>query len=41
MSVTEAVKRPTCQWAAWTREEEESFFSALRQVGKAISISIS
>ncbi|KAK4761308.1 hypothetical protein SAY87_006201 [Trapa incisa] len=27
-------KRPTRQWAAWTREEEESFFSALRQVGK-------
>lgn len=36
MSVTEAVKRPTRQWAAWTREEEESFFTALRQVGKAI-----
>ncbi|KAK4776356.1 hypothetical protein SAY86_005044 [Trapa natans] len=28
------VKRPTRQWAAWTREEEESFFTALRQVGK-------
>ncbi|KAK9733353.1 hypothetical protein RND81_04G062300 [Saponaria officinalis] len=28
------VKRATRQWAAWTREEEESFFSALRQVGK-------
>ncbi|KAH9610896.1 hypothetical protein KSS87_015039 [Heliosperma pusillum] len=28
-------KRPTRQWAAWTREEEESFFTALRQVGKA------
>ncbi|XP_023540575.1 TSL-kinase interacting protein 1 isoform X1 [Cucurbita pepo subsp. pepo] len=27
-------KRPTRQWAAWTREEEESFFTALRQVGK-------
>ncbi|KAG7017369.1 TSL-kinase interacting protein 1 [Cucurbita argyrosperma subsp. argyrosperma] len=24
-------KRPTRQWAAWTREEEESFFTALRQ----------
>ncbi|XP_021774529.1 TSL-kinase interacting protein 1-like isoform X4 [Chenopodium quinoa] len=29
-----AAKRPTRQWAAWTREEEESFFTALRQVGK-------
>ncbi|EEF42919.1 DNA binding protein, putative [Ricinus communis] len=29
-----AVKKPTRQWAAWTREEEESFFTALRQVGK-------
>lgn len=28
------VKRPTRQWAAWTRQEEESFFTALRQVGK-------
>ncbi|XP_015574876.1 TSL-kinase interacting protein 1 isoform X2 [Ricinus communis] len=28
------VKKPTRQWAAWTREEEESFFTALRQVGK-------
>ncbi|GAB2272317.1 TSL-kinase interacting protein [Dionaea muscipula] len=27
-------KRPTRQWAAWTRIEEESFFTALRQVGK-------
>nr|XP_009802690.1 PREDICTED: TSL-kinase interacting protein 1 isoform X2 [Nicotiana sylvestris] len=27
-------KRQTRQWAAWTRQEEESFFSALRQVGK-------
>lgn len=27
-------KRPTRQWAAWTRQEEESFFAALRQVGK-------
>ncbi|KDP29153.1 hypothetical protein JCGZ_16542 [Jatropha curcas] len=27
-------KKPTRQWAAWTREEEESFFTALRQVGK-------
>jgi hypothetical protein len=30
-----AEKRPTRQWAAWTRQEEESFFTALRQVGKA------
>ncbi|KAF3781482.1 TSL-kinase interacting protein 1 [Nymphaea thermarum] len=29
-----AVKKPTRQWAAWTRQEEESFFNALRQVGK-------
>ncbi|XP_062210526.1 TSL-kinase interacting protein 1 isoform X2 [Phragmites australis] len=28
------VKKPTRQWAAWTREEEENFFNALRQVGK-------
>ncbi|GKV48424.1 hypothetical protein SLEP1_g55240 [Rubroshorea leprosula] len=27
-------KKPTRQWAAWTRQEEESFFMALRQVGK-------
>ncbi|RVW30134.1 TSL-kinase interacting protein 1 [Vitis vinifera] len=25
------VKRQTRQWAAWTRQEEESFFTALRQ----------
>lgn len=31
---TPPVKRPTRQWAAWTHQEEESFFSALRQVGK-------
>lgn len=29
------VKKQTRQWAAWTRQEEESFFAALRQVGKA------
>ncbi|KAI7725884.1 hypothetical protein M8C21_007900 [Ambrosia artemisiifolia] len=28
------VKKQTRQWAAWTRQEEESFFNALRQVGK-------
>lgn len=28
------VKKQTRQWAAWTRQEEESFFVALRQVGK-------
>ncbi|EPS71953.1 hypothetical protein M569_02804, partial [Genlisea aurea] len=28
------VKKQTRRWAAWTRQEEESFFSALRQVGK-------
>ncbi|KAE9607720.1 hypothetical protein Lal_00014151 [Lupinus albus] len=27
-------KKPTRQWAAWTRQEEESFFTALRHVGK-------
>lgn len=32
-----AVKKPTRQWAAWTHQEEESFFAALRQVGKACS----
>ncbi|XP_026439954.1 TSL-kinase interacting protein 1-like isoform X1 [Papaver somniferum] len=31
---SKAVKRPTRQWAAWTHEEERSFFNALRQVGK-------
>ena len=33
--ISDAVKRQTRQWAAWTRQEEESFFTALRQVGKA------
>nr|XP_043610445.1 TSL-kinase interacting protein 1 [Erigeron canadensis]XP_043610446.1 TSL-kinase interacting protein 1 [Erigeron canadensis] len=28
------VKKRSRQWAAWTRQEEESFFTALRQVGK-------
>ncbi|KAG9134579.1 hypothetical protein Leryth_000907 [Lithospermum erythrorhizon] len=28
------VKKQPRQWAAWTRQEEESFFNALRQVGK-------
>ncbi|XP_058078191.1 TSL-kinase interacting protein 1 isoform X2 [Magnolia sinica] len=28
------VKRQTRQWAAWTRQEEENFFNALRLVGK-------
>lgn len=28
------MKKTTRQWAAWTHQEEESFFSALRQVGK-------
>lgn len=27
-------RKQTRQWAAWTRQEEESFFTALRQVGK-------
>ncbi|XP_050228127.1 TSL-kinase interacting protein 1 isoform X2 [Mercurialis annua] len=34
MEPQQPVKKPTRQWAAWTREEEESFFTALRQVGK-------
>ncbi|CAK8562072.1 unnamed protein product [Lathyrus sativus] len=34
MSQQPAPKKPTRQWAAWTRQEEESFFTALRQVGK-------
>ncbi|KAL8263293.1 hypothetical protein R6Q59_024642 [Mikania micrantha] len=36
VSVTsnQPVKKQTRQWAAWTRQEEESFFTALRQVGK-------
>ncbi|CAN1805301.1 TSL-kinase interacting protein 1 [Linum perenne] len=29
------VKKKTRQWAAWTRQEEESFFTALRHFGKA------
>ncbi|GMP80898.1 hypothetical protein CsSME_00035826 [Camellia sinensis var. sinensis] len=33
--VSSAEKKQTLQWAAWTRQEEESFFTALRQVGKA------
>lgn len=31
---TPPAKKQTRQWAAWTRQEEESFFTALRQVGK-------
>ena len=34
-NMLDPVKKPTRQWAAWTRQEEESFFTALRQVGKA------
>nr|GMC79643.1 TSL-kinase interacting protein 1-like isoform X1 [Ipomoea batatas] len=33
-ALQQPVKRQTRKWAAWTREEEESFFSALRHVGK-------
>ncbi|XP_052173890.1 TSL-kinase interacting protein 1-like [Diospyros lotus] len=32
--VQKRAKKQTRQWAAWTRQEEESFFTALRQVGK-------
>nr|XP_043632338.1 TSL-kinase interacting protein 1-like [Erigeron canadensis] len=31
---TSPAKKQTRQWAAWTRQEEERFFNALRQVGK-------
>ncbi|KAG7638769.1 SANT/Myb domain [Arabidopsis thaliana x Arabidopsis arenosa] len=35
ISITQfPAKKPTRQWAAWTHQEEESFFTALRQVGK-------
>nr|XP_033514015.1 TSL-kinase interacting protein 1 isoform X2 [Nicotiana tomentosiformis] len=34
VTLQKPAKRQTRQWAAWTRQEEESFFSALRQVGK-------
>jgi hypothetical protein len=33
MSILVGKKTPR-KWAAWTRQEEESFFNALRQVGK-------
>jgi hypothetical protein len=33
MSILVEKKTPR-KWAAWTRQEEESFFNALRQVGK-------
>ncbi|KAL0844409.1 hypothetical protein Bca101_017655 [Brassica carinata] len=33
-SISVAAKKPTRQWAAWTHQEEECFFTALRQVGK-------
>lgn len=34
LPVHNVAKKQTRQWAAWTRQEEESFFTALRQVGK-------
>lgn len=34
VAVQQPVKKPTRQWAAWTHQEEQSFFAALRQVGK-------
>ncbi|XP_058207966.1 TSL-kinase interacting protein 1 isoform X4 [Rhododendron vialii] len=34
LPVPNVAKKQTRQWAAWTRQEEESFFTALRQVGK-------
>lgn len=34
LTVPNVAKKQTRQWAAWTRQEEESFFTALRQVGK-------
>ncbi|KAK9058805.1 hypothetical protein SSX86_023648 [Deinandra increscens subsp. villosa] len=35
VTTNQPVKKQTRQWAAWTRQEEENFFTALRQVGKA------
>ncbi|XP_047316526.1 TSL-kinase interacting protein 1-like isoform X2 [Impatiens glandulifera] len=32
--IQKPVKKKTRQWAAWTRQEEERFFTALRQFGK-------
>lgn len=37
LSLLYAVKKQPRQWAAWTRQEEESFFNALRLVGKVFS----
>ncbi|CAA2953547.1 TSL-kinase interacting 1 isoform X1 [Olea europaea subsp. europaea] len=34
ISPQQPVKKQPRQWAAWTRQEEESFFTALRHVGK-------
>ncbi|XP_024187316.1 TSL-kinase interacting protein 1 isoform X1 [Rosa chinensis] len=34
VAIQQPVKKPTRQWAAWTHQEEQSFFAALRQVGK-------
>ncbi|CAM8925522.1 unnamed protein product [Rhodiola kirilowii] len=34
VATNQSAKKPTRQWAAWTRQEEESFFTALRQFGK-------
>ncbi|CAH9050151.1 unnamed protein product [Cuscuta europaea] len=33
-TLLQPARRQTRKWAAWTHEEEESFFSALRHVGK-------
>ncbi|CAH9083266.1 unnamed protein product [Cuscuta epithymum] len=33
-TLLQPARRQNRKWAAWTREEEESFFSALRHVGK-------
>ena len=38
LELSNTVKKQTRQWAAWTRQEEENFFTALRQVGKACCI---
>ncbi|KAK6943851.1 hypothetical protein RJ641_024953 [Dillenia turbinata] len=38
MLILDAAKKQTRQWAAWTHQEEHSFFTALRQVGKACSL---
>jgi hypothetical protein len=35
-----SAEKPTRQWAAWTRQEEQSFFNALRLEGKVRRIDV-